>query len=225
MFPEKAYILRISKELSQEYSKNTAASCEKIGLPYEFFDGIENKSAYDAWLESGLDYRPIGLYKTHRIDASVCATVSHALIWKKILEERETAIILEHDSLMLQPMQLEVPDNMIVTLGYKLTDPKKYDYKTAGIPTEIKIIDGHEGAHAYAITWKTAELLLSELLSIGVSLPIDNTFFLKMRKTKIPLGIADPTPSIAWIRKSTIWQESSDLNYEFISSFETNLTK
>lgn len=225
MIPEKAYILRISNELSQEYSEQTAKSCEKIGLPYEFFDGVEKKSGYDAWIESGVSYKPIGLYKTHKIDASMCATVSHALIWKKILENRETAIILEHDAIMLHPMKMEIPNNMIVTLGYKLQEPTKYDHKKAGPPNEVIEISGHEGAHAYAITWKTAELLLSDLNEIGVSVPIDNMFFLKMRKTKVPLTIASPTPAIAWIRKSTIWPESSSLNYDFISSFNDNLIK
>jgi hypothetical protein len=109
-------------------------------------------------------------------------------------------------------------------LGYKLTDPSKYNHKKAGKPKSIKVIDGHEGAHAYAITWKTAGLLLDELKEIGVNSPVDNKFFLKMRETKIPIGIADPTPAIGWIRQSTIWPESATLNYEFIESFKNNVS-
>ena len=221
---EKAYIIRISSELSRQYAKDVSKSCEKINLPFEFFNGTEQKSGYDAWNQSGLDFKPLGLYKSNKTDKAACASVSHALLWKKIYENKETAIILEHDGHMLQPVnELNIPDNMIVVLGYKLTDPSKYDHKRAGKPKTIKIIDGHEGAHAYAITWKTAGVLLNELKEIGVNSPVDNKFFLKMRETKVTIGIADPTPAIGWIRQSTIWPEAATLNYEFIESFKNNV--
>lgn len=221
--PQKAYILHISSNLSQEYADITAKSCKSLGIPYEFFKGIEGKSAYDAWTQSGLNARTLGIYKTDQIDSAACATVSHALLWKKIVDNRETAIILEHDAVMLHPIDIDIPDNKIVVLGYKLKDISKYNHLKAGKPKDILNIDGHEGAHAYAITWRTAELMLQELQSNGISLPIDNTFFLKMRKSKIPLGIMSPTPAIGWLRESTIWNESSEVNYDFIDSFKSNL--
>jgi GR25 family glycosyltransferase involved in LPS biosynthesis len=165
----------------------------------------------------------LGIYKTDRIDPAACATVSHALLWKRILDNKETAIILEHDAVMLQPVDVDIPDHKIVVLGYKLKDISRYNHLKAGKPKDILDIDGHEGAHAYAITWKTAELMLQELQSNGISLPIDNSFFLKMRKSKIPLSIMSPTPAIGWLRKSTIWDESSEINYDFIDSFRYNL--
>jgi hypothetical protein len=93
----------------------------------------------------------------------------------------------------------------------------------AGGPQGLINISGHEGAHAYAITWNTASAMLDELNTMGVSLPVDNTYFLKTRTTKIPLSIAGPTPAVGWIRESTIWKESSTLNYPFIESFSKNL--
>jgi hypothetical protein len=223
LIPTKAYIIRISSEVSQEYAQNAAKSCERLGIPYEFFEGTEKKTAYDAWMQSGLTVKMFGLYKSHKIDGSACATVSHALIWKKIVENKECAIILEHDALMLHKLELDIPDNSIVVLGYKVENPKKYEHLKAGPPVSLISIDGHEGAHAYALTWKTAEVMLDELnTSVGVCTPIDNSFFLKMRKSKTVLQIADPTPAIGWVRTSTIWPSSSIINYPFIDSFKNN---
>ncbi len=223
MKPQKVYIIRISSELSREYAEVAAESCRKLGIPYEFFEGVENKTAYDAWVQSRLNVKMLGVYKTQRNDPAACATVSHALVWKKILDNKETAVILEHDSVMLQPVDLDIPDDKIVVLGYKLNDIQRYNHERAGKPKDILDIDGHEGAHAYAINWKTAAAMLNELQTVGISLPIDNTFFLKMRRSKVPLGIASPTPAIAWLRKSTIWDQSAEVNYKFIDSFAAHL--
>lgn len=219
MRPQKAYIIRISSDVSKQYAKDAADSCDRIGLPYEFVDGVENKTAYEAWTQSGIPVKMLGVYKTHKIDKAACATVSHAIVWSKIAKRKETAVVLEHDAIMLQPVSIDIPDNTIVTLGYKLKNPSMYNHVAAGPPSRIVQIAGHEGAHAYAVTPSTATSLLNELNTNGVSLPIDNMFFLKMRRSKVPLAIADPTPAIGWVRESTIWKESSTLNYPFIESF------
>lgn len=219
MYPEKAYIIRISDPLSQQYADDAAKSCERVGLPYEFFDGIEGKTAYNAWMQCPFPVKMMGVYKSHKIDKAACATVSHAMVWHKISTRKEVAVVLEHDAIMLHPVTVHIPDNMIVTLGYKLQDPARYNHIDAGSPIRTINIEGHEGAHAYALTWNTATFLLNELNTIGANLPVDNTFFLKSRRTKVPLSIADPTPAIGWIRQSTIWKESSMLNYPFIDSF------
>jgi hypothetical protein len=223
MYPEKAYIIRISDPKSQQYAQDAARSCERIGLPYEFFDGVENKTAYDAWMQCEFPVKMVGVYKTGKVDKAACATVSHATLWHRIVARKEVAVILEHDAIMLQPVTIDIPDGTIVTLGYKLRDPSSYDCVRAGPPQGLTSLDGHEGAHAYAITSNTAAMMMDELNTKGVSLPIDNMFFLKSRRTDIPLSIADPTPAIGWIRESTIWKESSTLNYPFIDSFARNL--
>ena len=229
MIPTKAYILRVNNPLSIEYSLTAAESCDKVGLPYEFHEGVTNKSSYDAWLNSGIELKPGSHeHKRHNtnINKAACATVGHAQIWKKIADNNECAVILEHDALMLQPVnELDIPDNIMVVLGYKLEDPTKYDYIKAGKPQRIYNIGAHEGAHAYAITSKTANELLKEYKNQGIQGVIDNTHFLKGRNTKIPLHIADPTPAIGWLRKSTIWDKSATRNYNFIDSFNRNLQR
>lgn len=229
MIPTKAYILRVNDPLSIEYSLTAAKSCDDIGLPCEFHDGVTNKSSYEAWLNSGIEIKPGSHeHKKHNvtINKAACATVGHAQIWKKIANSNECAVILEHDALMLQPVnELDIPDDAIVVLGYKLQDPTRYNHITAGKPQKTYNIGGHEGAHAYAITPRTASMLLKEYKNNGIQGVIDNTHFLKGRITRLPLHIADPTPAIGWLRKSTIWDKSADRNYAFIESFQQNLQK
>ena len=122
---------------------------------------------------------------------------------------------------MLPTITINIPDNEIVTLGYKLQDPSRYDSTSAGPPTELIKIAGHEGAHAYAMTKKTAQILIDELIEKGVRSAVDNDYFiLNQRRTVVPLSIASPTPAMGWLRKSTIWTDSAARNYNFIPSFQ-----
>jgi hypothetical protein len=108
-------------------------------------------------------------------------------------------------------------------LGYKVTDPQKYNHVKAGPPQQIIDIIGHEGAHAYAITKKTARYLIDELERQGIYSAVDNDYFLvNQRRTAVPLSIASPTPAIGWLRQSTIWSGSAARNYPFIPSFHEN---
>lgn len=203
MIPTKAYIIRITDPISQEYAKTAAESCERIGIQYEFFEGVEKSET--------------------QTDLALCASLSHANLWNLIYERKECAIILEHDAIMLHKVSIDIPDNMIVALGFKLKDPSKYNHISAGPSTIIWQTDRHHGAHAYAITHFTAKLLLDELEEKGIQGAVDNIYFMKGRRTKVPLGLADPVSALAWLRKSTIWDESAEYNYSFTRSFYSNL--
>lgn len=121
-------------------------------------------------------------------------------------------------------MLLDIPDGVIVTLGYKLQEPSRYNHIKAGPPTELIEIAGHEGAHAYAITRNTARMLVEEIEERGVLAAVDNAYFLpRQRKTRMGLMIASPTPAMGWLRKSTIWKEAASRNTRFIRSFRESL--
>jgi hypothetical protein len=226
----KAYILRIDTELSHAYAKTAADSCERINLEYEFVDGFTDMSGEEAWYRTGLNIKknarglPLHCgpdFSRFRINRAECASAGHALIWKKIAEgSDDVAIILEHDAIMLHPIDINIPDNMLVVLGYKIRNPEKYQYLKAGPPRDLIAIDGHEGAHAYMLTKLTAQTLVTELTQKGLLGCVDNAYFLKMRKTQVPLVIMSPTPAVGWLRESTIWATSSDRNYTFIPSFQ-----
>lgn len=224
----KAHILRIDDPISHEYAKTCSDSCDKVGLVWQYFDGYHKMDGRMAFGKTGIKNLPTSDYRytenASQADKAMCCTAGHFSIWKNIAEGIEdVGVVLEHDALMLQPLTISIPDNKIVTLGYKVKDPTSYDWVKAGPPKEIIDIAGHEGAHAYAITKSTARFLVKEIEKRSIYSAIDNDYFiLGQRRTAVPLAIASPTPAIGWLRKSTIWSESAAVNCNFITSFSHN---
>ena len=219
--PARAYILRTTDARSVEYADICAQTCQDIGLPYEYINGFEGLTQDQLWSQL-----PMNITVRHSMkDSAACATASHFMIWKKIVERKETAMVLEHDVLMLHPVNVEIPDNQIVALGYKYAEIDRYDYQTAGAPNTIVPARRHSGAHAYAITWRTAERLLEEVERRGILNAIDNFYFMRINEpgdteTEMSLSIMLPTPAICWLRESTIWPGGpSTLNYDVRPEF------
>tara|TARA_Y100000310_G_scaffold345352_1_gene464062 strand:- start:21294 stop:22004 length:711 start_codon:yes stop_codon:yes gene_type:complete len=219
--PSKVYILKIDDKQSEELARVAARSCVDMGYNFEYFQGYKGSSK-KAWQEAKiLSKLPKKLCKD-KDDAAGCASIGHFAMWKKIAEGNdECVIILEHDGVLLHRADVEIPDKLIVVLGYKIADITKYRHNEAGPPKELKDLPGgHAGAHAYAITKKTAQILINEIIKHGEPMGvIDNSYFLKGRKTKVPISIMLPTPAVGWIRGTTIWKKPSYLNYKFDKSF------
>lgn len=224
MKPTKAYILTIDNAISKEYAKTCSQSCEKVGLDWEYFEGYTGLSMYEAWRRTGIQPANLQAFNgTNRVDNPQCCSAGHAAIWKKIAEGNEAAVVLEHDAIMLQHPGIDIPDNRIVVLGYKLEDISRYDHVKAGPPQRVINLEAHEGAHSYALTPTTAKALVNEIHTQGILGCIDNAYFIKsQRRTKIPLAMMDPTPALAWLRSSTLWNKSAAVNYKFIDSFQEN---
>jgi GR25 family glycosyltransferase involved in LPS biosynthesis len=228
MWATKAYILKIDSDISNEYAKICADSCDDVGLRWEYFNGYQNQSGKSVFASLGIHCvhpEPYAFIANPTpAQKAACTTAGHFAIWKAISEgPDEAVVILEHDAIMLHPVTVDVPDDRIVVLGYKVLDPTGYDHKTAGMPKELIEIQGHEGAHAYAITRVMAKKLLKELQEQGIRSAIDNDYFIvNQRRTKYQLCIASPTPALGWLRESTIWGKSAARNYKFIPSFQEN---
>lgn len=224
MKPTKAYILTIDNPISREYAKVCSDSCDSVGLHWEYFEGYSNITMYDAWARTKISAPNLpSLMGYRQINNAMCCSAGHAAIWKKIAEGKEAAIVLEHDAVMLHNPNVDIPDDRIVVLGYKLQDISRYDHIKAGPPQRVIDLEAHEGAHAYAMTPATARRLVNEIETRGILGIIDNSYFIKRQRiTSTPLAIMDPTPAIGWLRKSTLWSESAAVNYEFIDSFQQN---
>lgn len=225
----KAFILRINNPISIEYAQGAADSCDAVGLKWQYFDGYSHMTGRDAWTLTGVKIPwpsppggPTFLMNPTMANKAECTSAGHGAMWKRIADgPDEAVIILEHDAIMLHPLDLEVPDGKIAVLGYKLAKPERYDHEAAG-PTQAWLpIDGHEGAHAYAITKKTAQMMVDEIEEAGPLGCIDNAYFIRrQRRTRFPLVLASPNAALGWLRESTIWSESAHVNYEFIDSFK-----
>lgn len=219
MKPNKAYIIRIDNEKSIEYAKTCSDSCDKIGLKWEYFEGVNFKKINDKiWKHCDIKFS-----KTPTIrGAAAAATASHFNLWKKIADNNECAIILEHDAIMLEPVEIDIPDDMLVVLGYKVFDPE--NYKSPGGKQKLEKREKHGGAHAYAITPNTAKRLVKFISSCQNVRNIDNQFFLtNTQRDKIKMSIVDPISAIGWLRESTIWKKSAVDNYgPILPSFKNN---
>lgn len=222
----KAYILKIDKKLSHDYAKVAANSCDKVGIPWTYSMGYANQTGKAAFKNLGINNLPTEPYQyienPTAQQKAMCCTAGHFAIWKKIAEGTDNiGIVLEHDAVMLHPISpIHVPENTIVVLGYKVTEPNRYDHVAAGPPTDLIRIDGHEGAHAYAMTKRTARFLINEIGQNSIRSAVDNDYFIRgQRRTAMPLHIASPTPALGWLRESTIWGKSAAKNYEFLPSF------
>ena len=222
----KYYIIYIENKISKEYVGHTQESCRKLGLKYELFKGYMPNSQKDLWRNfkntAGIEVKN---YK-HMAKGAAGCTTSHAHLWKKIYDNRECAVILEHDAMMLWPMTIDIPDGKIVSLGHKYRNWDKYDYQTAGPPQTHYDVSCAPGSHAYAITWKTAEKLVQDIEKEGITEAIDNRHFMHTRKnwTEVPIAMTDPIAAMGWLRESTIQSYSATHNHvpEMAKSFTDN---
>ena len=222
---EKAFILRINESRSVEYAKSCADSCDNIGMPWEYVDGIYHQEFPKDKLWEEVKRRGLSLARTPSMNGGgACATIGHFLIWKKIVEEDVCSIVLEHDALLLHRIKLDIPDMKLVCLGYKVQDPENYNHHKAGVPQKLEDRNKHGGAHAYALTPATAKYLLKILRDRTKVSYIDNQYFLSAgQRGDVKLMISDPICAIGWLRESTIWSKSAVDNYApILESFKKN---
>lgn len=224
----KAYIMYHQDPISIEYAKDAAASCDKIGLPWEYYEGYKPDSQKDLW-KNFKDTADVTVPKFKPMDKGAAGcTASHAHLWKRISKNKECVIILEHDGIMLHPLDLNIPDDRIVALGYKYYDWDKYDYQSAGPPKKLVDVQFHPGSHAYAITHVMAQTLVDEIEKSGITEAIDNRHFMHTRviHTKTKMAITDPIAGMGALKKSTIWGRSATHNNvkELLPSFKEHFT-
>ena len=226
--PQKAYILYHDNPISRDYAMGCAKSIESIGMPYEFFEGYSKLDNYSVWEQLGL-FLPRG--PKHQANSqkanAVCCTSSHYNIWKTMIERGdECAVILEHDAYMLHKVDIDIPDNHLVALGYRIQKLSDYNHNAAGPPREIVSVDKHSGTHAYAININTASSLVNQLRAGDkprgcIDQHLFNAHKLK-RQLECEISITDPISAVALVRKSTIQNKSATSNGFRIISFMEN---
>lgn len=206
-----ALILRNSDiTFSVKYSEECAASCEKHGIPYTFFEGVGPEFTTEEQLVDLLvkneavpeDFQ-INIHNivngertTFNPSESRC-TVAHALMWNAIAKMNPdyAVAIFEHDVIVKNRIDnFEVPDFCTVAMGYRVENEK--DYEPIGDVERLVQIDNFQGAHSYAITPKTAQYLIDFLkLNKQFGTSIDTLLFI-LNLVKLTLVVADPPPAI-----------------------------
>ncbi len=203
----KAIILRHPAPYSIKYSEECAASCEKYGIPYEFFDGYYTTDVEELNRLSGWRF-PNAWVKEY------CCTAGHLNIWRKVIQEGGAVAVLEHDAIVKRRMDdIEVTDGEVVFLGLRVENRNDYECPEGDI--RLIPINKFEGTHAYAITPVTARRLVNIMASLReFPCPIDGLMGIHNLISQ-RLYLTDPSPVICEVgngRRSFTQFESAKYN-------------
>jgi hypothetical protein len=209
---DKAYIIRIDRPDSIEYAKQCADSCEKHGVPYEYFEGAYQWDRAEVTRRTGWIIREESHPDWHN---EFLCTISHMLLYRKMIEEYKTIAILEHDAIVTGNfMNLDVYDGIITNLGYRVDTPDDVIFPEGDVKFKQYEIDVFEGTHAYALTPETARLCL-ERIGQTIIMPIDGLIAIR-NIVKMKRSIVMPTPAVGWVRQEA---KSSTMKDEKVARY------
>jgi hypothetical protein len=173
---EKAYIIRIAgHERSEEKAKRAAESCDKVGMPWQYWDaynGLENPIQPP---EHHNDVMRILKVTDHYLTrGEVACALSHISLWNKCVQLDQPIVILEHDAVMVNPYLRHAVFNSIAYLG----GHEQVNLGWQVLPTPPHASDGPNNhficrAHAYAIDPAVAKNLLAHVIKYGICAPLD----------------------------------------------------
>jgi hypothetical protein len=173
---ECAYIIRVKGNLlSEKSAQECAASCDKVEMPYAFWD------AYDGTSESIMEplhhsqfMRFLKVTDHYLTKTEVACALSHISLWAKCVEEDRPIVILEHDALLLKQVKEHSLFNSICYLGSKEQVFGKWGvYKTPPHSAEGPNYHFMNRAHAYSIDPAVAKNMLAHVLKYGINMPLD----------------------------------------------------
>jgi GR25 family glycosyltransferase involved in LPS biosynthesis len=176
MTPSKAYIIRVvGNAASEEKAKRCAVSCEKAGQPYEFwdaYDGLADEIKAPAHHNPIMDCIKVTDHYLTR--GEVACALSHISLWAKCVLEDKPLVILEHDSLMVQPYTQHAVFNSICYLGSH--EQVKLGWQVSPTPPHATEGENYHficRAHAYAIDPAVAKNLLAYIIKMGICTSLD----------------------------------------------------
>lgn len=176
MSVDKAYIIRIDSHASSETkAKRCANSCDAVGQNWEYWDAYNGIS--DPIIPPKHHGQFMNMLKVtdhYLTRGEVACALSHISLWAKCVEQDKPLIILEHDSVMVQPYTQHAIFNSICYLGSN----EQVNQGWAVMPTPPHASEGPNyhficRAHAYAIDPAVAKNLLAHVLKYGICAPLD----------------------------------------------------
>lgn len=175
-FVDKAYIIRIKgHELSEKKAQECANSCERIKMPYEFWD------AYDGTVNPikvpdhhSQVMKLIKMTDAYLTRSEVACALSHISLWVKCVEVDKPIVILEHDAIMVEPFLDHGVNGAICYLGCKEQVFEGWKIR----PTPPHSASGPNyrfinRAHAYSIDPVIAKNMVAHAIKHGINMPLD----------------------------------------------------
>jgi GR25 family glycosyltransferase involved in LPS biosynthesis len=172
----KAYIIRVKgHEDGENKAQRCADSCDLVGMPWEYWDAYNGLS--EAIVPPEHHGGVMGMIKVtdhYLTRGELACALSHISLWQKCAIEDQPLVILEHDSIMVQPYMHHAVYNSICYLGGH--EQAKQGWQV--LPTPPHASEGPNyhficRAHAYAIDPAVAKNLLAHVLKFGVCAPLD----------------------------------------------------
>lgn len=173
-----AYIIRISSNAeSVRLSERCAQSCEQVGMPFQFFEGIDGTGGRLVVPASLQDCKALSWLKVtdHELSVTeIACALSHFALWVKCVELDRPIVILEHDAVMVQAFRDYQAYNQIIYLGG--AEQTQKGWPVLPIPPHATLNSNYHficRAHAYAIDPAVAKNLVSHLVRYGVHEALD----------------------------------------------------
>lgn len=173
---DKAYIIRVNgHERSEALAKQCADSCEKVQMPYQYwdaYDGLSGEITAPAHHSQFMDL--IKVTDHYMTRGEVACALSHISLWVKCVEQDQPLVVLEHDAVMVQPY---LQHGVFNSIGY-LGSHEQVNQGWAVMPTPPHASEGPNyhficRAHAYAIDPAVAKNMLAHVLKYGINAPLD----------------------------------------------------
>jgi hypothetical protein len=175
---EKAYIIRVKgNKSSEDHAATCAKSCERIGMPYEFWDafnGLVNPIQEPDHLAGAQMTKMLKVTDHYLTRGEVACALSHISLWAKCVELDRPIVILEHDSVMIKKYEAHAVYNSICYLGGN----EQAEQGWAVLPTPPHASEGPNyhficRAHSYAIDPAVAKNMLAHAIKYGICAPLD----------------------------------------------------
>jgi hypothetical protein len=173
---DKAYIIRVKDhEVSEKKANECAASCRSVGMPYDFWDAYDGTG--DTIIKPNHHNVVMDLIKItdhYLTRGEVACALSHISLWVKCIQQDQPIVILEHDTIVVQPF-LEHPINGVICyLGGREQAKLGWGiYPNPPHATEGPNLHFICRAHAYSIDPQAAKNLLSYVIKYGLTAPLD----------------------------------------------------
>jgi GR25 family glycosyltransferase involved in LPS biosynthesis len=176
MVPSCAYIIRVvGNAASEEKAARCAVSCEKVNQPYEFWDAYDGLAdEIKAPKHHNVIMDCIKVTDHYLTRGEVACALSHISLWAKCVLEDKPLVILEHDSVMVQPYTQHAVFNSICYLGAH--EQVKLGWQVSATPPHATEGENYHficRAHAYAIDPAVAKNLLAYVIKMGICTSLD----------------------------------------------------
>jgi len=173
---DKAYIIRVKgNDISEKHALNCAASCIRVGMPFQYWDAYDGLSGEINTPDHHNSIMKMMKVTDHYLTrGEVACALSHISLWAKCVEQDQPIVILEHDAVMTNPYTKHAVFNSIAYLGSNEQVHQGWGvYATPPHASEGPNYHFICRAHAYAIDPAVAKNMLAHVLKYGINAPLD----------------------------------------------------